>query len=72
MKRSIERNITQKQIINMIKTIKPFKYYHEGAWKLGYYDAKTGVLIGRRGDTITTVIDNVKLNYINNLKEAKP
>jgi hypothetical protein len=64
--------IDQKQALNMIKTIKPFKYYHEGAWKLGYYDPKTKIFVGRVGNNVTTVIDDVKQNYINNLLKNKP
>lgn len=56
----------------MMKTIKPFKYYHEGQWKLGYYDPKTKIFVGRAGNDITTVIDDVKPNYINNLLKSKP
>jgi hypothetical protein len=68
----LERKITFKQYVSIINTIKPFKYYHAGEWKLGYYDPKTMIFIGRAGDKITTVIGDVKMNYINNLIKNKP
>jgi hypothetical protein len=51
--------------------MQPFKYYHEGVWKLGYYDPATRVFLGRVGTTITTVFKTSQ-NYINNLMSLKP
>jgi uncharacterized protein RhaS with RHS repeats len=50
----------------------PFKYFYNGAWQTGYYDSSTGVFAGTVNGQITTVIDNVNPNYIQNLQSAVP
>jgi hypothetical protein len=50
----------------------PFRYYHEEIWKTGYYDATNNVFVGTVGGKITTVIRPRSINYINNLKAARP
>ncbi len=69
-----ERGISQSQVQKTVENNKPFDYYHERTWKQGYYDQKTRVFVGQVKDSgrITTVIDNVKQSYINNLKSLKP
>ncbi|HET9656648.1 MAG TPA: RHS repeat-associated core domain-containing protein [Kineosporiaceae bacterium] len=49
-----------------------FRYWHEGAWKTGYYDPATKVFVGTVNDTVTTVIGRASQNYINNLKSVTP
>ncbi len=71
---SIER-IAQKvgvgnesKVLNTLQQ-KPFEYFHEGANKLGYYNEATKIFVAQAKDSgvITTVINNVSKNYINNL-----
>jgi RHS repeat-associated protein len=65
--RIAERNITLKQVEETILNGDTFKYFHEGEWKQGYYNPKTKLFIGSVGNRITTIIDNVKQKYIDNL-----
>lgn len=53
---------------------KGLSYYNEGAgvYRTGYYDCGSRVFVGTSGSRITTVINNVKQNYINNLMNAGP
>jgi hypothetical protein len=69
--RMIERGISVEQIANTIKNGSEFNYFHEGVWKIGYYNTKDGIFVGVK-DVITTVIDNVSSNYIENLKKLTP
>jgi type VII secretion system ESX-1 substrate len=50
----------------------PFPYYHEETWKIGYYDATKNVFVGTVNGKVTTVIRPRSINYINNLKAARP
>lgn len=69
-----ERKISADQVINTIESGEKFDYYHESTWKTGYFDSKSKIFVGQVKDSgkTTTVIRNVKQNYINNLKAAKP
>jgi hypothetical protein len=49
-----------------------FPYWHEGAWKTGYYDPSTRAFVGTVNGQVTTVIGKASPNYINNLKAAHP
>lgn len=57
------RNVVQRQ---------SFPYFHEGVWKRGYYDAGTRVFVGTYNGVITTVIGDVKSQYISNLTSRVP
>jgi hypothetical protein len=48
-----------------------FEYFHQGVWKTGFYDPASRVFLGSV-EGVTTVIDNVSQNYINNLLRAAP
>lgn len=50
----------------------PFPYFHKGTWKSGYYDSGSRVFMGTVNGRVTTVIDNAKPGYIENLKAALP
>ena len=50
----------------------PFDYFYNGGWQTGYYDASSRVFVGSVNGQITTVINNVKPNYISNLQTATP
>jgi len=72
IERMAGRDVGINQVRQMIAQITPFNYYHQGEWKLGYYDPVNRIFVGRVGDVITTVIADVKPQYIENLKVAKP
>lgn len=46
-----------------------FRYFHDGVWKTGYYDARSKVFVGTVNGTATAVIKTGQ-SYINNLKAA--
>ena len=50
----------------------PFRYFHNGTWKNGYYDPGSNIFLGSVDGRVTTVINNVKPGYIDNLKAAGP
>jgi hypothetical protein len=50
----------------------PFRYYHEGTWKTGYYDSVNNLFVGSVRGKITTVIRPRNINYIKNLKAKRP
>lgn len=49
-----------------------FRYYHDGAWKLGFYDPSSRLFLGTLNGEVRTVIANASQKYINNLMAAKP
>lgn len=69
--RLAQRGISDDQLDAAFDQV-PFRYYYEGSWRIGYYDPSTGVFAGTIDGRITTVIDDVNQNYINNLKSATP
>ena len=71
-RRITERGLTVGTLDDVVSTQKPFDYFHDGVWKVGFYDAAQGGFVGSVGDTITTVITDVTPSYINNLKAATP
>jgi hypothetical protein len=50
----------------------PFRYFHEGAWKTGFYDPASRVFAGSINGEVTTIINGVKPGYIENLMRAAP
>lgn len=72
IRRSYERQIDLSIITKIIENqSNKFEYYHRGEWKTGYYDSTTNTFIGQ-ADSYTTIINNIDIRYINNLKNAKP
>jgi RHS repeat-associated protein len=69
IKRIAERNVNGSKVINILQNTKPIQYFHEGVMKNGYYDSVSKIFIGQvqSSGKITTIIDNVKPSYINNL-----
>ncbi|HTC70367.1 MAG TPA: hypothetical protein VK662_12425 [Acidothermaceae bacterium] len=53
-------------------TMPPFPYYHEGLWKVGYYDPDSNLFVGTIGHVVSTVIRPRNANYLKNLKAARP
>lgn len=49
-------------------TQSPFQYTLDGVVRMGYYDPVSRVFVGTVDETVTTVIGNVKPQYIENLK----
>jgi len=70
-RRMSERHVSLEAVENTL-SLSPFPYYHDGVWKMGYYDSKSKIFVGTLGNEVKTVIDNVSANYIRNLKAARP
>jgi hypothetical protein len=64
------RDISISDIKEVVTKGQKFSYFHEGEMKTGYYSEEKRLFIGYT-DKITTVIDQVNRNYINNIKKAK-
>ncbi len=68
--RMAQRGITNGNVQDALTT-QPFDYFHDGIWKVGYYDTGTRVFVGTVGETITTTIKTGP-NYIRNIQAATP
>lgn len=66
------RGVTQEDVANLIYQGNPFRYFHDGRWKLGYYDAARQLLIGMVHDEVTTVIVDVTPEYVDRLRTRRP
>lgn len=53
-------------------TMTPFPYYHDGLWKVGYYDPGSNLFVGTIDNVVATVIRPRNGNYLKNLKAARP
>ena len=69
--RMIQRGISQAAIEKTIASGQGFTYWHEGAWKVGFYDAASRVFVGISNNTVRTVI-NTGPQYIQNLMSKRP
>ena len=64
-----ERGVPNEEVQKILNNIKPFRYFHVGIWKNGYYDEANKIFISEINGNIKTVISDVKLKYIENLKK---
>jgi len=67
--RIFERGVSYAQLDQVLQA-QPFNYFHDGVWKIGYYDPVLRILVGTLNGVITTVITNVKPGYIVNLQKV--
>jgi len=72
VQRMEQRGVNIEQVQAVVAGNKPFRYFHEGVWKTGYYDPTTKIFVGSVNNVITTVITNVKPRYIQNLTGKLP
>jgi len=72
LQRMVERGVSASQVQTIVNAQQPFPYFHAGVWKTGYYDAAAKIFVGELQGIVTTVITNVKPQYIENLKKATP
>ena len=70
--RMTERGVSLEQVESLIRTVPPFRYFHGGIWKTGYYDPGSELFVGQLGDTITTIMAHVKPQYIESLRRRAP
>lgn len=69
--RMVERGVSIDQAEGVLART-PIRYYHQGTWKVGYYDPKSGLFLGAANGRVTTVIAKASQAYINNLRRARP
>jgi hypothetical protein len=69
-----QRGVSIHALDDLVTNTQGFRYWHDGAWKIGYYDPQAQLFAGTVGNRVTTVIQGsrVNANYINNLREARP
>lgn len=68
-----ERCISLDEINKTVMNNKPFRYFHKGVWKVGYYNRSTNLFVGTVGNKVTTVMyPDRGIEYIRDLKRAKP
>ncbi len=48
------------EVLSVMKRARPFSYRQAGVLKTGYYDPDRMIFIAERGDSVTTVISNVR------------
>jgi hypothetical protein len=73
LQRLAERGVNLDQASNLLNdSSRSFQYFHDGAWKTGFYDPTSKLFIGTANGNVTTVIGNASQNYINNLMAAQP
>jgi len=70
VERMTKRHISANDIQEVISKGEKFSYLHEDIIKTGYYSHERKMFIAFT-DKITTVIDDVEIKYINNLKGKK-
>lgn len=68
------RNVGVQALDDLVSNAQGFRYWHNGAWKTGYYDPTSHLFAGTVGGRVTTVMQGsrVNANYINNLRAARP
>jgi RHS repeat-associated protein len=72
-KRMVQRGIRLDAIDRAVQNNKPFKYFHQGVWKTGYYDRGSNLFVGSVNGKVTTVFRPDRgIGYIKDLKAAKP
>jgi hypothetical protein len=69
--RMAERDFTQQDVVNTMETGDKFSYYHNGAWKTGWYNSETKTFVGSLEGEMKTIF-RTSLKYIENLKSKTP
>jgi hypothetical protein len=65
-----QRKVSEATVREIVATVPPFKYSHDGAPKLGYYRAP--VFVATAQGVVITVINNVKPDYVERLRSKGP
>ena len=72
LQRMRQRGITREQVEETLRNERPFHYFHEGEWKVGYYNRSSGIFVSQVRGTIVTVITQVRAQYVENLRKGAP
>jgi RHS repeat-associated protein len=69
--RATQRGISLDAMEATLEKGMQFRYFHEGAWKTGYYDTASKVFVGTVNNVVTTVM-RASPQYIQNLMNKTP
>ncbi|MCE3233614.1 MAG: Rhs family protein, partial [Rickettsiaceae bacterium] len=73
VERMEQRGISTADVESLVNKGESFNYYHDGEWKLGYYNSDSQLFVAQsQSGKVITVINNVSKNYINNLRNSQP
>jgi len=67
-----ERGVTREQVLRLVRTAQPFRYYHQRQWKTGYFEPASGLFAATVGGVVITVFTDATPSYVARLKRAKP
>jgi hypothetical protein len=59
-------------LINVVERNKPFQYFHDGAWKVGYYDPVGRIMVATQDNVVLTIMEKVPLRYVYGLIARVP
>lgn len=65
-----QRKVAEATVREIVRTVEPFEYRHEGKVKLGYY--REPVFVATAGGVVITVIKGVKPDYVKRLRSKGP
>jgi hypothetical protein len=72
-KRMVQKGIPLDEIDSAVLNNAPFNYFHQGAWKTGYYDRGLNLFVGSVNGKVTTVFRPDRgVDYIKDLQAASP
>lgn len=72
LRRMAERGVSRERVLQLVETATPFRYFHQGQWKTGYFDATSGLFVATAGGVVITVFTDATERYVQKLKRAKP
>ena len=71
LERMAERGVTREQVLKVVQTAAPFRYFHQGQWKTGYFDAASGLFVASAGGVVITVFTDATPRYVERLKRGE-
>lgn len=72
MDEMIKGGVTPQQVANTLDIVKPFAYFQNGAWQLGFYDHVNKIFVAVRDGKVWTVIENASQQYVQNVAARVP
>lgn len=72
MARMLQRGVNMSLVEHILDTQEPFRYYHQGRWKQGYYDPDSRLFIATADRVVITVITDASPRYVARLKRSRP
>ena len=72
LQRMAERGVSRERVERLVGATRPFRYFHQGQWKLGYFDPASGLFVATAGGVVITVFTDATPKYVERLKRAKP